>query len=324
MSALRFRVLPRSEAQIATPKRGIQWNTLLLILLFALPGMAIFLVFFLLPIFQSSVYSLYDWDGFGPLTDFVGIGNYERLLDHNIFGMAVKHSLILMGLTLVIQLPLALGLALIVGRGKLRGRRLFRTILFIPFIFSEVITAIIWSYVLHPDPDGLMNTMVRTFAPDAKAVGWLGNPETVIFVIFIVITWKYFGLHMILYMAGLQSIPPELEDAARVDGASEGEMLRYVTLPLLGPTIRLSVYLSILGTFQQFVLIWVLRQGGPANGSQVIATYLYKFGIQGFHLGYGSAVAMSLCVTMLTFSLFYQRVVMRRDYSVESLSRGVR
>jgi raffinose/stachyose/melibiose transport system permease protein len=315
MSALRFRVLPRSQPKVEASKQRQQWNTSLLVTLFVLPGMTIFFIFFLMPIGQSAVLSVYEWDGFGPLTDFVGLANYQRLLDHSIFHMAVEHSVIITLLALSVQLPLALGLALIVGRGKLRGRKLFRTILFIPYVFSEIITAILWTYVLHPDPDGLMNTVVRTLSPGSSAVGWLGNPETVIYVIFIVITWKYFGFHMILYMAGLQAIPTELEDAARVDGASEAEMLQYVTLPLLGPTIRLTIYLSVLGSFQQFVLIWVLRQGGPANGSQVIATYLYKFGIQGFHLGYGSAVAMLLCVVMLIFSVGYQRFVMRRDYA---------
>jgi raffinose/stachyose/melibiose transport system permease protein len=322
MSA-RFRVLPRNYAPAGEAKPRQQWNTIILVTLFSLPGMLIFLTFFLIPIAQSSLFSLYDWNGFGPLTDFVGLGNYERLLDHNIFRMAVEHSLILVTLALTVQLPLSLGLALIVGRGNLRGRKLFRTILFVPYVFSEVITAILWTYVLHPDKDGLLNTVLRTFLPGFTAVGWLGNPDTVIFIMFVVITWKYFGFHMILYMAGLQGIPRELEEAARVDGASERQVLRHITLPMLGSTIRLTVYLSILGSFQQFVLIWVIRQGGPANGSQVIATYLYKFGIQGFHLGYGSAVAMLLCAVMLVFSLVYQRFVMRRDYDTEAASKAV-
>jgi raffinose/stachyose/melibiose transport system permease protein len=314
MSALRFRLLPRNSAQTDDSKQQGQLNTTLLVTLFALPGMLLFLVFFLWPIAQSALFSLYEWDGFGPLTDFIGFDNYTRLLGHNIFRMSLQHSFILMTLSLLIQLPLSLGLALLVGRGELRGRRIFRTILFIPYVFSEVITAIIWTYVLHPDESGLLNTVLGTIIPNYNAVGWLGDPNNVIFVIFAVIAWKYFGFHMILYMAGLQAIPADLEDAARVDGATEGQVLRFITLPLLGGTIRLTIYLSILGSFQQFVLIWVLRQGGPANGSQVIATYLYKFGIQGFHLGYGSAVAMALSISAFIFSVVYQRFVLRRDY----------
>lgn len=323
MSATRFRVLPTSYESNRATKQRQQLSTAFLVTLFTLPGMMIFLLFFLIPIGQSAAFSLYEWDGFGPLTDFVGLENYQRLIDHSIFRMSLQHSLTIVVLALLIQLPLALGLALIVGRGKLRGRKIFRTILFIPYVFSEIITAILWSYVLHPNPDGLVNSLLRTLIPGFQAVGWLGNPDTVIYVIFAVITWKYFGFHMILYMAGLQAIPQELEDACRVDGASEGQALRFVTLPLLGPTIRLTIYLSILGSFQQFVIIWVLRQGGPANGSQVIATYLYKFGIQSFQLGYGSAVAMLLCAAMLIFSVVYQRFVLRRDYASDAAPKGV-
>jgi raffinose/stachyose/melibiose transport system permease protein len=123
-----------------------------------------------------------------------------------------------------------------------------------------------------------------------------------------VLTWKYFGFHMILYMAGLQSIPKDLEDAARVDGASEFQTLSRVTLPLLGSTIRLSVFLSVLGSFQQFVIVWILTEGGPVNSSELMATYLYKYGIQRFNLGYGSAVAVMLFAVTLTFSLGYQRL----------------
>src|SRR5690606_38870421 len=137
---------------------------------------------------------------------------------------------------------------------------------------------------------------------------------TVIFVLFAVLTWKYFGFHMILYMAGLQGIPKDLEEAARVDGANALEVLRFVTLPLLGSTIRLTIFLSVLGAFQQFVLAWVLtNQGGPANSSQLIATYLYKYGIQLTELGYGSAVAVVLFCITFTSSRGYQRVVMRQD-----------
>jgi raffinose/stachyose/melibiose transport system permease protein len=169
--------------------------------------------------------------------------------------------------------------------------------------------------VLHSD-EGLINTVLGTLIPSLE-YDVLGNREIVLLGIFAVITWKYFGLHMILYMAGLQAIPTDLEDAARVDGASEGEMLRYVTLPLLGSTIRLSIFLSVIGSFQQFVIIWVLTEGGPVNGSEVIATYLFKFGIQRFNLGYGAAVAVLLFIVLLIFSLGYQRLILRRDYAAD-------
>jgi raffinose/stachyose/melibiose transport system permease protein len=315
MSALRFRVLPRPHEQALRDKQRRQWNQTFFIALFVLPGMIIFFLFVLMPIVQSGYFSLYDWDGFGPPTDYVQFGNYERLFNHSVFQDAVLHSFSIMALSLTIQLPLALGLALLVGRGKLWGRKLFRIILFIPFVFSEVITAIIWRYVLSPDDGALLNAVLGVIIPGYQASGWLDNPDIIIYVLFAVLTWKYFGFHMILYMAGLQAIPVDLEDAVRVDGGNEWQVLRYVTLPLLGGTIRLTIFLSVLGSFQQFVLAWVLtNQGGPSNSSQLIATYLYKYGIQLTKLGYGSAVAVVFFLITLVFSIGYQRIIMKQDY----------
>src|SRR5690606_5583532 len=123
-------------------------------------------------------------------------------------------------------------------------------------------------------------------------------------------TWKYFGFHMLLYMAGLQNVSRDVEDAARTSGASEAQVLRYITLPMMGSTIRLTVFLSILGAMQQFILIWVLTTGGPANASEVIVTFLYKYGIQRMQLGFGSAVAVILLLLTLIFSVGYQRSFM--------------
>jgi raffinose/stachyose/melibiose transport system permease protein len=316
MSAIRFRLLPRHYEQQEMDKQRRQVNKALLVTLFILPGMALFTVFVLMSVPQSAYYSLYDWNGLGPLTDYVGLDNYTRLLDHGIFQMALGHSFVLMTLSLFIQLPLSLGLALLVGRGKLPGRKVFRTILFVPYVFSEVITAIIWLFVLHPQ-EGLLNTVLASVIPGFEPIGWLADRNTVLYVLFMVVTWKYFGFHMILYMAGLQAIPADLEDAARVDGATEGMVLRHVTLPLLGSTIRLTIFLSVLGSFQQFVIFWRLTQGGPVNGSELIATYLYKYGIQRFSLGYGGAIAVVLFAVTLVFSLGYQRMMMRQDYVTE-------
>lgn len=315
MSAIRFRVLPRRQFDVIDDKRQQQINKTLMILFLLLPGMTIFLVFLLFPIAQSAYYSLYSWNGFGPLTDYVGLGNYERLLSHGVFQASIRHSLLITGLSLVVQLPLALSLALLVGRGKLVGKKVFRTILFVPYVFSEVITALIWLYVLHPHA-GLLNTVFGLIIPDYQQVGWLADRNIVLYSLFGVITWKYFGFHMILYMAGLQGIPKDLEEAARVDGATERQVLTYITLPLLGSTIRLTIFLSVLGSLQQFVMVWILTQGGPVNASELIATYLFKYGISRLSFGYGSAVAVMLFLLTFFFSIGYQRIIMRQDYSM--------
>ena len=130
---------------------------------------------------------------------------------------------------------------------------------------------------------------------------------------FAVITWKYFGFHMMVLLAGLQNIPRELEEAARVDGATSWQAFRGVTLPLLGPTLRVSVFLSIIGSLQVFDVVWATTRGGPVHASDTMATYMIDFGFQRQQLGYGSAVSVLLFLMCFAFALLYQRFVLRRD-----------
>ncbi|MEW5869904.1 MAG: sugar ABC transporter permease [Chloroflexota bacterium] len=285
----------------------------LTIVLFLLPALALFLIFIVYPIFQSVYYSFFNWKGFGPAVDFIAMDNFKRILADKVFIKAVGNGLFIVVASLAVQLPLSLGLALMVGR-DLPGRAFFRTIFFMPYVLSEVITAIMWLILYNPNPSrGFINALL-VLIPGMKAQPWLGNPETVLACLFVVLTWKFFGFHMLLYLAGLQNIPAEIEEAALIDGANRGQMTLYVTLPLLGSTIRTSVYLSVLGSLQQFALVWIMTEGGPVNASETMATYMYRFGFVRFYLGYGSAVAIVMLLISLAFSIGYQRLVHQQDY----------
>jgi raffinose/stachyose/melibiose transport system permease protein len=204
--------------------------------------------------------------------------------------------------------------SLLVGR-HLRGRSFFRMVYFLPFVLSEVVTGLIWSFIYHPRA-GLLNMVLGLLFPTWDPPSWLGTPNLLVLCcIFVVITWKYFGYHMILYVAGLQNIPSEVEEAAQIDGASGWQVIRYVIIPLLGPTIRLTIYLSVLGSLQIFDLIWVMTQGGPANSSNTMATYMYQFGFLRTQLGYGASIAVIMFIICFSFSLIYQHRVMQRDFA---------
>lgn len=283
------------------------------IVLFLLPALALFLIFLVYPIFQSVYYSLFNWKGFGPAVDFVGLDNFKRILTDQVFLKSVGHGLLIVVLSLSIQLPLALALALMMGR-SLRGRAFFRTIFFMPYILSEVITGIMWMILYNPNPNRGFINAILTLIPGIKAIPWLGNTSTVLMAIFIVLTWKFFGFYMLLYLAGLQNIPPEVEEAALIDGVNNRQMITHITIPLIGSTIRTSIYLSVLGSLQVFALVWIMTKGGPVNASEVMSTYMYRFSFVRFQLGYGSAVAIVMLLISLVFSLAYRRLVRQTDY----------
>jgi len=291
-------------------------NQPLVIILFLLPAAILFLTFVLFPIVQAAYISLFKWNGLGPLEDFIGAKNFIRMFEHEPFRQALTHVLVIIVLSVTVQLPLALGLAILIGR-KLPGRAFFRTIFFLPYIISEAITAILWSFIFNPRfaASDVINSLLDTLLPFFKPGPWLGDPSKALSAIFIVLTWKYFGLHMILYVAGLQDIPIEIEEAASIDGANSVQTLRFVTIPMLARTIYLSIYMSVLGSIQQFDLVWLMTEGGPVNASEVLTTYMYRHGFVSFRLGYGSSVAVVLFLICLVFSLVYQGVFMRREYA---------
>ena len=285
-------------------------SRLLTIALFLLPALVLYSVFVIFPIIQAVHFSLFKWNGLKPLTDFIGLANYQRALQDPIFQGAVSHNIAIIVLSFAIQIPFALGLALILSR-QFRGRAMLRLVFFAPYVIAEVITGVVWSLLLQPN--GLAEGVLTAIGLGALYQPWLADASSVLIAMFFVISWKYFGFHMILLLAGLQGIPQELEEAAAIDGASRAQTIRYVILPLLGPTLRVSIFLSMIGALQLFDLIWVTTGGGPVNASNTMATYMFDWGFKRSQMGYGSAVAVILFVFALIVGLAYQRWVLRRD-----------
>jgi len=282
----------------------------LVIALFLLPALVVYGLFVLVPIAQAMWFSLFRWNGLGPLDEFIGIDNYVRAFNDSVFQMAAWHNTIIVILSLAIQIPFALWLALMLN-DRFRGRTLLRLIFFAPYVLSEVITGVMWRLMLQPG--GLVDQGLIAVGGGALVQEWLADRSIVMFSLFAVITWKYFGFHMIIMLAGLQGIPRELEEAAAIDGASRWQTVRRVIIPLLGPTIRVSVFLSIIGAIQLFDLVWATTRGGPFNASNTMATYLVTVGVERSQLGFGSAVAVILFAISLVVAIGYVRLVMRRE-----------
>ena len=283
------------------------------------PALALYLLFVLLPIGLAAYYSVYHWNGLGPLNDFIGLANYRRVLADDTFRQAVAHNFLVIAFSLLFQLPLALGIALLLNR-RLRGQAALRLVIFAPYVLSEVITATIWLLMLQPD--GLVDKTLRAVGLGGLVHLWLADTRLVFYTMFVVVTWKYLGFGIILFLAGLQGIPLELREAAAIDGAGELETIRHVIVPLLGPTIRIWSFLAIIGSLQLFDLIWIMTGGGPADASNTMVTYLFERGFTRYQFGYGSAVAVILFLISLVFAIAYQRYVLRRDVE-GALTRAV-
>ena len=278
--------------------------------LFVLPAIVLFVVFVLSPVVRAVYYSGFRWDGLGPLTDWVGIGNYQQALGDPFFTGAVVHTLVILVLSLTVQQPVALALALALAR-NFRGRTFLRLVFFAPYVISEATIGVIWLLILQPH--GPLDQTLQAIGLGFLVQLWLADRGLVLLTLFVVISWQYFGFSMILYLAGLTQIPLELTEAAAIDGARTRQMLRYITLPLLGPTIRIAFFLSAIGSLQVFGLIFIMTGGGPYHASDSMVTYMVEEGWTRTSLGYGAAMAVILGVIGLVFSLFYQRLVLRRD-----------
>ncbi|MCL6550422.1 MAG: sugar ABC transporter permease [Acidothermus cellulolyticus] len=302
------------------PRRArLSWRVRAELLLLLGPAFLLFVGFVLVPIAVAVYYSLYHWSGFGPLTDFVGIRNYQTALSDPVFHKAILHNVIIALLSLFIQLPLSVGIALLLNR-RMFGRGFLRLVVFSPYVLSEAVTAVIWLLMLQPG--GFVDQVFKAIGLESLIRPWLADQHLVLYTLFVVITWKYIGFGIVLLLAGLQGIPDELREAAALDGATPWQVTRRVTLPLLGPTIRIWIFLSMIGSLQLFDLVWIMTLGGPANASTTMSVYMIDHGFRRYEFGYGSAVAVILFVICFVFALIYQRFALRRDVE-GALTRAV-
>jgi ABC-type sugar transport system permease subunit len=305
------RAVPRPGAAPPRRRRSSTRRRLELLVLIG-PALAFYLLFVLFPVVQALHYSLYNWSGLGALNDYIGLDNYRRAWDDDAFRGAIRHNALLVVLTIVVQLPIALGVALMLNR-PLRGRAVLRLIFFAPYVLSEAITAVIWLLMLQPD--GLVDRTMQAVGLGGLVQLWVADVSIVGLTLFVVITWKYIGFGIILLLAGLQGIPAELREAAAIDGASAWQTTRRITLPLLGPTIRIWAFLSIIGSLQLFDLVYIIwgQYVAPVAGTSTMATYMVANGRNAGNFGYGNAVAVVIFIISLVVALIYQRFVLRRD-----------
>jgi raffinose/stachyose/melibiose transport system permease protein len=291
-----------------------------MLLIFLPPALLVFTVFVILPMVQAGFFAPYKWSGYGPAPwvlnedtgrefgRWVGSQNFERMWGHSAFQQAFENTLLVITVSLLIQLPIALFLALLIYQNS-RINTIFRLVFFLPYIMAEVATGLIFSFVL--DGNYGLSKWFSDLMGYETAFFPLAEKPWAFYSILAVIVWKYFGFHMMIYIAGLQSISKELIEAARIDGASATQRAFFIQIPLLWPAITISIFYSVLGGLQVFDLVMPMTAGGPSNSSHTLVSYLYNFGFVRLNVGFGSAVGVFLFAIGVVFALVYRNTVQR-------------
>jgi raffinose/stachyose/melibiose transport system permease protein len=267
------------------------------------PALMLFTLFVMLPLLDAGYYSFFKWNGYGTPTDLVRFSNYAQVLTDEIFWRSARNTLIILLVSIFVQMPLALALALLIYR-QTPANALFRLVFFLPYILAEIATGLIWSFVF----DGNTGVAAGLFsALGMEPVFVLAQKDWAFFAITLVVVWKYFGFHMMIYIAALQSVPNEMIEAARIEGARRLEIVRHVLVPQIRPALMVSGFFAVVGSLQLFDVVIPLTNGGPSNSSHTIVTYLYAFGLTRLKVGFGSAVGVILFIAAVVVAVAYQR-----------------
>ncbi len=282
------------------------------IIVFLLPALILFCGVLIAPIGASGYFSLFDWNGLGEKT-FLGFANYKELFTSDEIGFlkALGNSLLLAALSVFLQLPLALGLALTLGK-KIKGERLFLSVYFMPVLISTVVIGQLWLKIYNPDY-GILNVFLKAVGLEKWTRIWLGTEQTALWAVFVPTLWQYVGYHMLLLYAGVKSVPPELREAAMLDGANDRQVNRYIVLPYIKPIIRISVIFAVTGSLKSFDLIYVLTNGGPLHATEVPSTLMINMLFLRNRYGMGSTIAVMLIILCFGFALLISAIFREED-----------
>lgn len=278
------------------------------IVFFVLPGLIWFVMIAILPIFQSLGYSFFNWNGITKAT-FVGFDNYIEIMRDPLFYKAIWNSLLLALVSVLIQLPISMLIALVLAKG-VKGEGIYRTIFFIPVIISSTIIAQMWMKIYHPEY-GLLNTFFRSIGLESMQKQWLADEKFALIAVFIPMIWQYIGYHMLLFYSAVKGVSPSIKEAAKIDGATESQIAFRILIPLMVPMIKASTIFAIIGSLKSFDLVYVLTKGGPLHATEVPTLLMYNEIFTSNRYGYASGMALIIILECLLFTGLVQIISKR-------------
>jgi len=267
-------------------------------------------VFSLWPVFQTLYFSFTSWGAFGG-HEWSGLENYRELFEDSELLQSAINTLIFTALTLT-SVPLAIVIASLLSRPGMRGLGIYRTLYFLPVVTPFVVVAIIWKWLYNSDY-GLFNYYLLKTHLITEPLLWLSDKDLAMPAVVLMSVWSGVGFSMVIYLAGLQSIPQELYEAARIDGAGAWSQLRHITIPMLAPTTLFLMVMGIIGSFQVFTQIFIMTNGGPVNRTTTMVYYIYESAFKFYEMGYASTLAFALFLMLLVFTALQLRLYRRSE-----------
>ncbi len=282
---------------------------------FALPAILVYLVIVVYPSLAGAVYAFTDWSGIGGSAKWIGLENFKQLFTDDQSVGALRNTVLLTIFIVIVQN--AVGLALALGvHARIKSKYAVRAIFFAPVVLSQVVIAFLWKYLLNPDPDSGINALLGAVGLGALQRDWLGDPGLALWAVGFTVVWQYAGYSMVIFLAGLQAVPRELEEAAAIDGAGRWMRFRKVVLPLLAPAVTINLMLSTIGGLKLFDQVFAITQGGPGYATETLSTLIYKQAFVFGNYGYSTAVALVLAILVAAVSLVQLKVLRSREVAM--------
>ena len=278
-----------------------------------IPTLVLTILFMLVPTVQALLMSFTDATGMGDQNSWIGIENYSYMFQDGQFLLALKNTFKLMLVVPLITLFFSLVLAFVLTQSKLRERSFYRAVLFFPSIISLTVVGIVWSFIFHPT-SGVVNQVLKNLGLDSLVHAWLGDEKTALWCIAVTLIWQALGYYMVMYVAAIDGISPEIYEAATIDGATQLRKFCSITLPLLKNIIGITYVLSLSGTISlSFVVVAVMTNGGPAGASSVLLQYMYSQAFTNANFGYAMAIAVFTLAISVVLSLVSRKLTDQAD-----------
>lgn len=281
--------------------------------LFLLPALALIIIFIVYPVIDTFVISGFKWNGISAAKIYSGLDNWKALIHDEMFWKSFEHNLIVMVFSILLQIPIGMLLATFLDAGG-KKFNIFKVIWFLPYLMSSVAIAFLFVYALATN-GGMVSSLASIIQGKKVTIDLLGTAPNALFTIIGVMAWQFTPFYMVYFIAGYGNIDTAIYEAAIIDGATRGQYIRHIAIPLLGPIFKTACTMSLIGSLKYFDMIWNMTQGGPAGTTELMATYMYKLSFQQFNMGYGSTVAAGMFILITAIALLFNKVFkVKEDY----------